>query len=585
MGRSRHLGALAAAAAVVWLTPARAAANPDPGTAASMARQSAAPTLQLKDAQCAAQGSDRRFTLASVARPGDDPAAATAPVDVTCRFAATTPPPAGDAAPEPHLLRVRALARDGLLSVVVTGTAPSWPSSDHRVELGSDGAVEAQELLVPAGFTGEIAVRRFDLGPGDLGFEVQFDTDTPTPTRGSARETTSTRVADRGQSLRAALETSAYRDLVALARTHSTRQHVDADLKDRTYLILTTLIARDASQWRNSATRSEPIVAFIGLAGMTRIVLADAVAWPMKVSFQRAGRQTSFSDERLAEPWQTTFERAQYLWVMYVEDEGAPYFTSIDARFTNRAESDDHEDFDPQGVSRWDLGLAASDTVRVRIGYKRFRIPERLNGTQVTFSRQSSTYGLRQWSARYSRYGRYPVRVAASLMGGFPSVKGRDFELTPVHADDSLTPGAYSLEEKSSRQPIFILAAVRFPQLRESERQTPLGWSRLWRSLVPEPVIGLGLPTINRRAADGEATSAGVGRQSLALGFSWPIYGERVHFVAAAVRFHEAQTREGAGPLVEGTRYPIGTTIDDVRDLRAVWKPLVGLSIDLARTW
>jgi hypothetical protein len=170
-------------------------------------------------------------------------------------------------------------------------------------------------------------------------------------------------------------------------------------------------------------------------------------------------------------------------------------------------------------------------------------------------------------------------------MGGFPSVKSRDFTLDPVYADDRLTPGAYSLEEKSSRQPMFILAAVRFPQLRDSEQQTPLGWSRLWRNFVPEPVVGLGLPTINQRTALGETESAGLGRQSLALGFSWPILGDRLHFVAAAVRFHEAHARPGLGELTVGTRYPIGTTIDGVRDLRAVWKPLVGLAVDLARTW
>jgi hypothetical protein len=55
--------------------------------------------------------------------------------------------------------------------------------------------------------------------------------------------------------------------------------------------------------------------------------------------------------------------------------------------------------------------------------------------------------------------------------------------------------------------------------------------------------------------------------------------------VAAAVRFHEAHARPGLGELTVGTRYPIGTTIDGVRDLRAVWKPLVGLAVDLARTW
>lgn len=571
------------ATGVAWLTASIATAGLPQGGAPPPVRQAPEPTLSPLDARCAVQGQDRRFTLAAVGA-ADSAAAPAPPREVACRFAVTTLALADAERSEPHLLRVRALARDGLIAVQVTGTAPTWPASGHRVDLSSDGAVEAQELLLPVGFAGEVVVRRLDLGATDLPFEAAFEPSSPTAGR-SERDTVSTRVADRGQSLRVALDTADYRQLLELARSHATRRPVNADLKDRTHLILTSIMARNAAQWRESATRSEPIVAFIGLAGMTRIVLADAVAWPMKVAFARAGRDTSFLDERLAEPWQTTFERAQFVWVLYLEDEGAAYSTSIDARFTNRATSDDHDDFDPQGVSRWDLGLSASDTVPVRVGYKRFRIPDRLNATQITFSRQSSTYGLRQWSARFSRYGRYPVRVAASLMGGFPSVKSRDFTLDQVYADDRLTPTAYSLTEKASRQPIFVLAAVRFPQLRDSEQQTPLGWSRLWRNFTPEPVVGFGLPTINRRTDQGATASAGLRRQSLALGFSWPIVGDRVHFVAAAVRFHEAHARPGIGALTVGTRYPIGTTIDGVRDLRAVWKPLVGLSVDLARTW
>jgi hypothetical protein len=508
-----------------------------------------------------------------------DPAATPTPdaglPEVSCRFTLETlPPPNGDKLFVSRLY-VRGLLAGGLVSLQVEGTSQHWLSSMETVEIASDGAVEAQELLLPAGLKGTLSVRRLDLGAEPLLFTVTLSPPEPAAPESRDGETPSTEMADRGQSLRVSISRNAYRDLATLASRNVSRQKTDNDLKERVHALLTTVIGRDGDEWRDSATRSEPIVAFVGIAGMNKLILADSVAFPMFGS--RGGG--------LSEPWQTTLERGQSVWVMYVEEDNAPYFTSIDVRFTKDVSGIDHDDFDPQGVSRWGADPSGGDRITVRVGYKRFRLPDRHDAAQVTISRQSANYGLRQWSSTFARYGRFPIRFAAGVMAGYPSVKGREFELAPVYAEDATAASATSLDDDSTRQPAFLTVALRWPQLRDAASQAPVGFHKLWRNAVPDPVFALGLPTVNRRTASGQVESSGLRRQTFALGFSWPMFGDRVHFVAAAVRFHEAHSAPGVGELKEGNRYTLATTLDQLRVLEPVWKPLVGISIDLARTW
>jgi hypothetical protein len=107
----RQLEAAARVAALVCLTASFATAGPRLDDVTSLLRQAAAPTLTLKDSECAVTGSGQQFTLQSVGSPGNDPAAPMVPRDVTCRFAATTPAPPGAGRSDPHLLRVRAMSR------------------------------------------------------------------------------------------------------------------------------------------------------------------------------------------------------------------------------------------------------------------------------------------------------------------------------------------------------------------------------------------------------------------------------------------------------------------------------------------
>lgn len=227
-------------------------------------------------------------------RVGDKPAASqlssrapapattnVAPPDASCTFALNTPPSPEDEGLHLSRLHVRGLSAGGLVSLQVEGASRQWLSSLATLRIGSDGAVESQELLLPADLKGTLTVRRLDLGAEPLRFAVTLDQPSRAAPVSRDGETTSTEMADRGQSLRVAIPRSAYHDLAMLASRNVSRRKTDQSLKERVHAMLTTLIGRDGAEWRNSATRSEPIVAFVGVAGMNKIILADQVAWPM----------------------------------------------------------------------------------------------------------------------------------------------------------------------------------------------------------------------------------------------------------------------------------------------------------------
>lgn len=346
------------------------------------------------------------------------------------------------------------------------------------------------------------------------------------------------------------------------SETERSRQEVAT--KRRVHRLVRELIGRE--ELRNaSATKSEPVAIFVGLAGLNKVILVDLVAWPMVVEED--------DGDRLAEPWQATFERACHFWAVYVEEDTAPFFTSIDAEFRRNSAAEEHDDFDPQGVVRRDLGVSDTGTIAVRLGYKRFSIPDGFDAIRITFSRQSSSNGLRQWSRIFTRYGRLPFGFAGTVVVPAPIITRRDYVIADVFVDDRLTAGAYSLDETRSRQPIFAALAVRFPHLRASAEQAPIGWSRFWRSMTPEPVIGLGVPTANRAKFIGE---------SLLMGGSWRVVGDRVHFVIGRVRTREPFAKPG---ITVPSRLASKVPLEDLRELGTGWKTVAAISVDLARTW
>lgn len=468
------------------------------------------------------------------------------------------------------ILRVRSLGPGGLLSIALDGYAPGWlpwtnasTTTDSKVDIESDSAVADQEVLLPSGFAGKARVARLDLGDAALPFEISLVAAAPNPDVKKKGQAVSP-LADFGQTLRIAVPALGYSELVKMARGAALRATQDPAIKRQLLDMAGKIIGRGPLEI--SPTKSEPIVVFVGVAGSNEIILSDDIAWPMPARHDDSGK-------RYTEPWQTTFERADYFWALYVEEERAPFNTSIDVEFQRRASPDEHDDFDPQGVARRDTTTAGADLVRVRVGFKRFRIPDTFDVVQVTFSRQSASYGLRQWSKTFTRYGKYPVRLAGAAVAVLPTVERRDFTVVPVYADDEIDPGAYGVEVERRKQPLFAAVGIRLPQLRESQEQAPFNMARYWRAMVPEPMLGIGVPTVNGKGFSG---------QSLLVAGSWPVVGDRVHFMFGFVRVKEPHALPGYGTPM---RLPAPLPLDEIREMKARWKPLLGISVDLVRTW
>lgn len=474
-----------------------------------------------------------------------------------CDFTLTVPRRTGGR----WVLTVRTASSTALLGVDVSGRSPAWLRGRTGVDLASDYSAADIELLLPDEFAGKIAVNRVDIGLE----AITFDAVAHWVRQGGGLDGVD-QFAGRGHSLRVSLDGGDYRTLVALARGLTTRAPVDASVKRAAHEILDVLTGRDGDQWTESATRSEPMVVFVGLSGINKVVLSDQIAWPMQAE-EGEGR-------RYAEPWQTTFERGSSFWAVYLEEENTPFFTSVDAQFGPRSQATDHDEFDPQGMARFDLNSAGELRVRrVRVGYKRFRMPDNFNQVLVTFSRQSSSYGLRQWGRTFTQYGRFPFRVAAGVFSPAPTISRRDYVLTPVFVDAALAPDALAIDDHRTRQPIFATVSVRLPQLRDSAEQSRVGFGRLARALTPEPIVGIGIPTIQH---------AGFLGQSLLAGLSWPIVGERVSVVVGGVKIKQPYAN-GSFKLSE--RLPAEISIDELRTLRSSWKVIVGINLDLIHTW
>jgi hypothetical protein len=445
----------------------------------------------------------------------------------------------------------------------------------------SDVPAADQQIMLPVSksFSGTLEIRRLDIG-GTAERTVRL-TLVAEVLDGIARPDDSARASDKsavflgslassGHAFRTDLSSTDYRALARFASDYGERNTAEPDRKTEPYRLLSTLLGRRMeSKSIQFATRSEPMIAFIGISGLSRLVLLDCQAMPMP------SKQSSATDvdcTRLSEPWQRSLERAEHFWVAYVEDEQGPYDTSIDVEF-GAPETRDYDEFDPQSVVR----LIASSTLdgkkdlvqtrRVRVGFRRFRLPARVDGAKVTITRQGSAYGLRTWARTFARYGPSPVRLAGTLAvpGWFHT--RQTISLADVYGDDPLKPVAVEVVESATKQPIFAMASLRYPQLRAAAEQA----DRTWRSFVPDVSGGIALPWVA-----GETFA----HQTFVLAASWQLaYGSRVHFLAGGLRVRETELL-----VPEGQRVPLGTTIDQVRTVRPRWRLIVGISIDLART-
>jgi hypothetical protein len=224
---------------------------------------------------------------------------------------------------------------------------------------------------------------------------------------------------------------------------------------------------------RRLSSVSEPIVLFIGLSGVNRSVLLDCQ--DLEKVDAGSGKIRRCSD--YARVSARTLERAKHLWVAYLEDEDVPFATTIDVEVSGRGAAAEYEEFDPRVARRAPFdGKDLNGKRAVKIGFRRFRLPDRPVAVQVAFSRQGAGYGLRQWVWTYQKYSRSPVAVAVGAM------------LTPVPivtARDEASGG-----DDETRRFVFGTASLRFPQWRGKGYDQSRGRSLLY-FLTPGITFGM----------------------------------------------------------------------------------------------
>ena len=465
----------------------------------------------------------------------------------------------------------------------------------------SDVPAADQQLMIPVDqtFKGWVEIKRFDArGAETTNLRVTLsgealDGIAPGNAKGLRAHDSDAvflgSLASSGAAFRTDLSKEDYDRLGRIAVAYRERTASNANDKRRVYKLVSELLGRRIEPGRiEFATRSEPIMAFVGISGLSRFVLMDCQAWPMPSKKSAVGDADC---DRLSEPWQTSLERAAHFWVAYVEDEQGTYDTSMDLDF-DAPEARDYDDFDGQNALRVlenavaQAGPGASgskETRRVRVGFRRFALPSRVDSVKVTIVRQGSAYGLKTWSRSFARYGPFPVRLAGTLgvPGWFPAT--RTISLSNVYAPNSSDVIAAEVSEAIHHQPLFAMASVRYPQLRAAAEQS----NRSWRSFFPDAGVGIALPWINKENADEPPAAQSeanwwdaLKRQTWVFAAAWQLeYGSRVHFFLGAVRQREIDRL-----MPVGQRVPTGTPLDQVRTIRPHWHPTIGISVDLARS-
>lgn len=401
----------------------------------------------------------------------------------------------------PRVIRIRALNKDVLLTadVFADQIAGEKTAGTPLPAVATELPAAFHVLLVDGHLQGTVLLRRFDVAGAE--------TETVTVTTDAREETTSSEDAwfvselSAGHAQRFRLSAGDYERLIKLG--HCTERNVQADteclarlqstlpkdsrsvsldmsIKDR----VTDYIYEQVSAWlgrdvatefasRRLASVSEPIVLFIGLSGVNRSVLLDCQ--DLEKVDAAGGSVRRCSD--YARVSARTLERARHLWVAYLEDEDVPFATTIDVEVSGRGNAAEYEEFDPRVSRRAPLdGTDANAQRAVKIGLRRFRLPDRPVAVQVAFSRQGAGYGLRQWVWTYQKYSRSPVAVAVgALLTPVPVVTLRD---EPDNDDDD------------TRRFVFGTVSMRFPQWRGKGYDQSRGRSLLY-FLTPGVTFGM----------------------------------------------------------------------------------------------
>lgn len=287
---------------------------------------------------------------------------------------------------------------------------------------------------------------------------------------------------------------------------------------------------------------AEPVILFMGLNGVNRIVLLQK------------NRKAHYR----------TLGGAHYFWGIFVEEDESPFQTSIDIQFRNRVALDDFEEYDPAG--RPEPPAADATERRVRIGYRRFRVRRTPVDVQVTFSRQGAAYGFRQWVKGFTASG--PTKAGWAVGGMLPArlLPLREFDVEAAVGVAGERPIALRVIDEGTTYRFFMMLTKTWPRARDSVRESRGGGTAFWKTLVtPEPQIGIGLPQ------DPFDTVFG--------GISWPLY-RPMRFSLGMTRVRHQRLEDG---IFVGQHVPFGNDEKSITTgkVDVQWKFTAGLSIDV----
>ena len=432
----------------------------------------------------------------------------------------------------------------------------------------TDAASPNVQLVLPAGFEGFVEVTRQDVPDADLLVSARLE---PESLRGSNTLSRDGTPPDdswfvdsfvRGHALRATLPAPRYRALVELARcdylapaerepggcafNHTSRA---APIYDW----ISEVAGRSAPLEFDShaGTKTEPLIVFFGLANLNRTVLLDC-------------RDTSDRTcEEYSEPWQTSLQRADYAWAVYLEDTATGYDTAIDIEFRQRASDFDYEEFDPRAPVQLSTVDASGSTRRtIRVGFRRFRIREAPASVQVAFTRQGPSYGLRQYQRLYVKRSSRAFALAGTLMVSAEAVQLTDISVREEPRPDYSPPIAGRLTSSIAESWIFTGISFRWPVARARASDQPNWPQRLAWNAVPDVTAAIGFRE---------------GRNPFFVGTSWPIFS-RINLTFGTALFRHDRLRPG---YVASQLVPLDRPRGDFIETYWSMEMLLGLAVDI----
>jgi hypothetical protein len=292
-----------------------------------------------------------------------------------------------------------------------------------------------------------------------------------------------------------------------------------------------------------------PLVVFVGVGSVNKTVLMKC-----------AEKVKDAVPNTVCKTWRHPFEvglgDAKEMAVAFIEDADAKYDTVIDIEFKRSASAVDYEEYYPI-VRRED----ADTPPVVSVGVKRVSLRDEPGVVQVAFTRQSATYGARQWIRVFRQSG-----VSGFSLGGSVLIPALPVSLDRVTAVERATPDGNAIagsfiETESARRVIFGAVSFRFPRRKDIIEDTSgKGWRALARVTPPNFVLGIGLPW--------------EGPKAIVAAADIPVLVDRLSIFLGVIRRTDQELPPG---LAQGSRVPSGFEAPE----KTGYHFLFGLGIDL----